>query len=345
MPPSLPHTIRPAASDHDVSRAKRADDLNGIAFDKIEQDAIQKPVPTFWHHALAWNSSAIAFGTKLAGRTAEAWTSSGAVAQLSLGRIGDLEVRLTHSPKEIRRTQRLRYRVFFEQRGVMASPASTLQRRDLCAFDAICDHLVVVDHASADHRFGRVPRPKIVGTYRLLRQDVARRHDGFYSAGEFDLAPLLARHPDKRFLELGRSCVLPRYRSKRTIELLWRGIWSYVQQHRIDVLIGCASFEGTDPDALVLPLSALHHHARAPSCWQVRPLPGRTESNPLVPIESLDRRHAMALLPPLIKGYVRAGARFADGVVVDHRFATTDVFAIMPMAELERRYLGHFGSA
>ena len=295
--------------------------------------------------ALSWNSSAIAFGTALAGRTADGWLSFSAGAQPPLGRIGDLEVRLARGPEEIRRAQRLRYRVFFEQRNVPASPAATLHRRDLCSFDAICDHLVVIDHAAVDHRFGGGLRPKIVGTYRLLRQDVANRHSGFYSAGEFDISPLLARHPDKRFLELGRSCVLPRYRSKRTIELLWRGIWAYVQQHRIDVLIGCASFEGTDPDALVLPLSALHHHARAPSCWQAGPLPGRMASSPLIPIESLDRRHAMALLPPLIKGYVRAGARFADGVVVDHRFATTDVFAVMPMAELERRYLGHFGSA
>lgn len=295
--------------------------------------------------AWAWNSSAIAFGTKLAGRTADVWTSSSAEPRPTLGRIGDLEVRLASGANEVRRAQRLRYRVFFEHRGVAAAPASTLQRRDLCAFDTICDHLVVVDHAAVDHRFGGGPRPRIVGTYRLLRQDIADRHTGFYSAGEFDIAPLLARHPDKRFLELGRSCVLPRYRSKRTIELLWRGIWAYVQQHRIDVLIGCASFEGTDPDTLVLPLSALRHHARAPSAWQVRPLPGRMATNTLIPVESLDRRHAMALLPPLIKGYVRAGARFADGVVVDHRFATTDVFAVMPMAELERRYLGHFGSA
>ena len=295
--------------------------------------------------ALSWNSSAIAFGTALASRTADGWISLSAGSRPPLGRIGDLEVRLADGPEEVRRAQRLRYRVFFEQRGVPASPTAKRHRRDLCSFDAICDHLVVIDHAAVDHRFGGGPRPKIVGTYRLLRQDVAKRHSGFYSAGEFDIPPLLARHPDKRFLELGRSCVLPRYRSKRTIELLWRGIWAYVQQHRIDVLIGCASFEGKDPDALVLPLSALHHHARAPSCWQAGPLPGRMASSPLVPVESLDRRHAMALLPPLIKGYVRAGARFADGVVVDHRFATTDVFAVMPMAELERRYLGHFGSA
>ena len=303
------------------------------------------PPRTILSTVLAWNSSAIAFGTTLAGRTADVWAGTYQECGPTLGRIGDLEVRLAMRPKEVRRAQRLRYRVFFENRGVVAGPASALRRRDLCPFDPLCDHLVVVDHAADERRFGGAARPKIVGTYRLLRQEVADRHLGFYSAAEFAIGPLLARHPDKRFLELGRSCVLPRYRSKRTIELLWRGIWAYVKQHRIDVLMGCASFEGTDPDALVLPLSALHHHARAAPCWQAPPLPGQAASGPLVPIGSLDRRHAMALLPPLIKGYVRAGARFADGIVVDHRFATTDVFAILPIAELDSRYLDHFGAA
>ena len=86
-----------------------------------------------------------------------------------------------------------------------ADRTAALIRRDICPFDKFCDHLLVIDHAAVN-RFGK-PKAKIVGAYRLLRQDVAARHGGFYSAGEFDIAPLLARHPGKRFLELGRSCV------------------------------------------------------------------------------------------------------------------------------------------
>ena len=67
-----------------------------------------------------------------------------------------------------------------------------------------------------------------------------------------------------RFLELGRSCVLPPYRNKRTVELLWHGIGAYAAQNRPDVMIGCASLDGTDPDRLALQLSFLHHYrARA----------------------------------------------------------------------------------
>ena len=79
----------------------------------------------------------------------------------------------------------------------------------------------------------------------------------------------------KRFLELGRSCVDAQYRSKRVIELLWRGLWVYAKHHRIDVLIGCASLPGVDPLALALPLSFMHQYALADEEWRIRPLAGR----------------------------------------------------------------------
>ena len=293
---------------------------------------------------VAWERSASVVRSALTGGVPWAWPAPIAVPPLPpIARIGDLEVRLAVGRKEVRRAQRVRYKVFFEHGSARPSAAAALQRRDLCPFDAECDHLVVVDHASIDRRFGG-RRPRIVGTYRLLRQEVAQRHAGFYTAREFDIAPLLARHPDKRFLELGRSCVLPRYRSKRTIELLWRGIWAYVQHHRVDVLIGCASFEGADADALVRPLSALRHFAPAAPEWQARPVHGRAAATVAIPAALLDRREALAELPPLIKGYLRAGARFADGVVVDHSFGTTDVLAILPLSQLDSRYLAHFGA-
>jgi putative hemolysin len=188
-------------------------------------------------------------------------------------------------------------------------------------------------------------RPGVVGTYRLLRQDVAERHAGFYSAAEFDVAALLARHRGARFLELGRSCVLPPYRNRRTVELLWHGIWSYVLQHRLDVMIGCASLEGTDPDTLALPLSFLHHFARAPEAWRVSALPERRVEMNRLPAAAIDRKAALHALPPLIKGYLRLGASIGDGAVIDRQFGTTDVFIVLPVAAINARYIGHFGDA
>jgi L-ornithine Nalpha-acyltransferase len=258
-----------------------------------------------------------------------------------LGLFGPFEVRLATTSREIRKAQRLRYKVFFKEGQATPRQGAALTRRDICPFDKICDHLLVIDKDQLN-RFGR-KKPKIVGVYRLLRGDVAASHQGFYGATEFDIAPLLARHPGKRFLELGRSCVHAQYRSKRVIELLWRGLWVYVKHHRIDVLIGCASLSGTDPLALALPLSFLHRHALADEEWRVRPLAGRGVNMAVLDTKAIDARKGVAALPPLLKAYLRAGAKFGDGAVIDAQFGTTDVFTIMPLGDLEERYQNYYG--
>jgi putative hemolysin len=258
-----------------------------------------------------------------------------------LGRIGTLAVRLARTAADVRRAQRLRFDVFYKEMSAVPDTAARLARRDIDPYDALCEHLLVIDHATPD----RGDRPRVVGTYRLLRQDVAERRGGFYSAAEFDVAALIARHRDARFLELGRSCVLPPYRNRRTVELLWHGIWSYVLAHRLDVMIGCASLEGTDPDALALPLSFLHHFARAPDAWRVSALPQRHVEMNRLPASAIDRKAALHALPPLIKGYLRLGATIGDGAVIDRQFGTTDVFIVLPVAAINTRYIGHFGDA
>jgi putative hemolysin len=259
----------------------------------------------------------------------------------SLGWSGSLELRLATKKSEIRKAQKLRFKVFFEEGGAVADAAAALVRRDICRFDKVCDHLLVVDHA-ARNRFGKL-KPRVVGAYRLLRQDVAQANFGFYSAQEFDIGPLLAQHPKSRFLELGRSCVLADYRGKRTIEMLWRGIWAYVKHYRIDAMIGCASLEGTDPAKLAPQLSFLHHHAKAEPQWRVRPLPHKFTTMDRLDAGELDARRALAALPPLIKGYMRVGAKFGEGAVIDRQFGVTDVFVVMPICDIEGRYIEYFG--
>ncbi|NVK34199.1 MAG: GNAT family N-acetyltransferase [Rhodobacteraceae bacterium] len=262
----------------------------------------------------------------------------------TLGKIGNLEVRLARTAKEVKKAQRLRYRVFYKEMSAIADGQTQLTRRDADPFDAICDHLLVIDHASKKrNKLGRIT-PQIVGTYRLLRQDIAERHNGFYTANEFDLAPLLEANPTKRFMELGRSCVLKPYRNKKTVELLWHGIWAYVLRHKIDVMIGCASIEGTNPELMQEQLSFLHHSASAPEEWQVRALDHLHVEMNRLPAENLKPKEALRALPPLIKGYLRIGAYIGDGAVVDHQFGTTDVFVIMPVSNLNARYVSHYGT-
>lgn len=257
-------------------------------------------------------------------------------ADTCLGRIGTLEVHLSTSACEVEAAQRLRYRVFYEERGAGARCDLS---RDADRFDDICDHLLVVDTALA------VPnRDRIVGTYRLLPRAKAAETGGFYSSAEFDVDVLTARHPELRLLELGRSCVLPAYRSRRTVELLWQGIWAYTRRHGIDAMAGCASFEGTVPARHAEALSFLHHNCRASGEWAVRAVDKRFASMDLMPAEAVRARDALAAMPPLIKGYLRLGAMIGEGCVVDHEFGTTDVFVVLPVAKISARYINYYGA-
>ncbi len=257
---------------------------------------------------------------------------------------GDLTLRLAVSADEVHACQRLRYRVFYEELNARPDDDARATRTDQDRFDAICDHLVVVRRgppASSD-AIG-LADGELVGTYRLLRQEVAEKHWGFYSADEFDIAPLLARHPTLRFLELGRSCVLAPFRTKPVVELLWQGIWNYVRIHKFDVMMGCASLEGTDAGAVALQLSFLAETAKPPPDWQVRALPERYVDMHRVAQDKIDKKAVLRSLPPLIKGYLRVGCYIADGAVVDTQFNTIDVMIILPVSAIESRYLAHFG--
>ncbi|MGB3500433.1 MAG: GNAT family N-acetyltransferase [Mesorhizobium sp.] len=254
-----------------------------------------------------------------------------------LGRIGDLEVRLARNPAEIAAAQKVRFKVFVEELG--ARLGKDADGHDIDAYDAYCDHLLVLDTSKQ----GSVA-DRIVGTYRLLRQDVARAHQGFYSAGEFQIDALVARHPERRFLELGRSCVLPEYRTKRTVELLWQGIWAYARRHSIDVMVGCASFPGIAPAAHALALSFLAHHSAAQGDWHIDAKRPMGYAMDLVPVEAVDMREALAEMPPLIKGYLRLGAKFGHECVVDVEFGTTDVFVVLPVESIADRYLNYYGA-
>ncbi len=262
----------------------------------------------------------------------------------TLGRIGSLEVRMARNFKEVKKAQRLRYEVFYEEMSAVADAQTLATRRDADPFDAYCDHLLVVDHASLKrNKLGRL-KPEIVGTYRVLRQDVADRHGGFYTSAEYDIQSLIDTNPGKRFMELGRSCVLKPYRNKKTIELLWHGLWSYILRHKIDVMLGCASIEGTNPDAMADQLGFLHHNSLAPEEWRVRAIENRFVDMNRRPAADINQKEALRALPPLIKGYLRLGAFVGEGAVIDHQFGTTDVLIVMPVSELNTRYVNYYGA-
>lgn len=251
-----------------------------------------------------------------------------------LATYGTLEVRLAQSEAEIVSAQRLRYDVFYKEMSARPSAEMARMERDFDRFDDFCDHMLVIDTAAAN---------AVVGCYRLLRSEIAAKHGGFYTASEYDIAPMLAKQPPGfKSLELGRSCVVKSYRTGTTMQLLWRGIVVYLARYDLQLMFGCASLPGTDPQALALPLSYLYHYFLTPEPDRVRALPDRYVSMNILPKDSFPQMEGQKAVPPLIKGYVRTGAYIGDGAVVDHQFDTTDVFIYFPVSRVNPRFLAHY---
>ena len=191
-------------------------------------------------------------------------------------------------------------------------------------FDAYCDHLLVRDSASGE----------VIGTYRILPPHQARHIGGYYSEQEFDFTRLA--HLRDSMVEIGRSCVHPDYRGGAVITLLWSGLADYLRVRDYDYLMGCASIGMQDGGHTAASVYRQLAETRlAPAEWRVFP------RHPLA-LAQLDSRQPVST-PPLIKGYLRVGALFGDGAVVDHEFGTTDVFVVLPVERITSRYVNHYG--
>lgn len=249
-------------------------------------------------------------------------------------RAGNLGVRIATTPAEVDAAQALRYRIFFTEMGAIPDLATATSLRDRDLYDAVADHLLVIDHEIG-------PGPEgVVGTYRMIQQNGAAAIGQFYSADEYDITSITG-FPG-RILELGRSCVDARYRGRAVMQLLWRGIAAYVFHFQIDLLFGCASLTGTDPDALATELTYLYGHHLAPPALRPRARPERYVDMRRMDLAAIDPRRANQMLPPLIKGYLRIGAFVGDGAVVDQQFNTTDVAIVMKTDMVTDKYFRHY---
>jgi putative hemolysin len=246
-------------------------------------------------------------------------------------RAGNLLARLAATEADIDAAQALRFRVFYEEMGALPTAEVKRIRRDADSFDPYCDHLLVIDEAAGNN---------VVGTYRVLRRQAAAAKGGFYSESEYDIRPLLDLPGE--ILELGRSCVDAAYRTRLTMNLLWQTIAAYVFHYDIGVMFGCASLSGTDVDAHAKALSYLYHYHLAPPAFRPKALPERYVDMRRLPREQLDARAALAMLPPLVKGYLRLGGFVGDGAVIDREFNTTDISIVVKTDLITEKYSRHY---
>jgi len=245
---------------------------------------------------------------------------------LPLLKAGSLEVRLAQSEEEVKAAQLLRYEVFYEECGAQPDETMVLSKQDISPIDDFCDVLLVIDHACN----------KIVGTYRFMLREAALRYGGYYTASEFDVSKLVSS--PGQIMELGRSCVHKNYRTKPTMQLLWRGIGAYIRLNQVNLCFGCGSFSGTDISLYKQALSYLYHNHLAPPELRAKALPIHYQKMDLIPASQVNSKEALRQLPPLIKGYLRLGGFVGDGAFIDTQFNSIDVCIIVKKEMMAKRY-------
>ena len=246
--------------------------------------------------------------------------------------VDNFVIKIAEKKSELKKAQALRYSVFYKENKAIPTISKKILRLDYDKIDKFADHLIVIDSNK------KGVKNKIVGTYRLLRGDVAAHCCGFYTSSEFDLSKILNSYKNSQILELGRSCVHQNYRNGAIMNLLWKAIAEYVKLYDIKILLGCASFHGTDVMKYTHELSYLRKNFSLPDELSVKSLdkkiyPAYTEIN-----SNNNDLRTFVKLPPLIKGYLRIGGRVSHDCFVDYKFNTIDLCVIMTTDNIDEKY-------
>ncbi len=249
---------------------------------------------------------------------------------------GDFVIKLVEKKSELKKAQALRYSVFYKEKKVKPSLQKKILGLDYDKFDKFADHLIVIDKAR------KGIKNKIVGTYRLLRGDVGNNFSGFYTSSEFNLSNIINIYSHIKILELGRSCVHKDYRNGTTVNLLWKAIAQYVKLYDIKVLLGCASFPGTDVTKFSNELLYLRENFSLPDYLSVKSLDKNIYQVYSKYKTNINNLRNFAKLPPLIKGYLRVGGKFSYNCYVDHDLKTIDLCVVVEIDNIDKKYKKKF---
>jgi putative hemolysin len=224
-------------------------------------------------------------------------------------------VGIARGEADVQAAQALRFEVFNREMGEGLSE-SWRTGRDADAFDAVCDHLLVRDAAD-----------RVVGTYRMQTGRRAQAALGYYSDGEFDLAPFEPQR--SRILELGRACIHREHRNFAVINLLWSGIARYASEQGARYLVGCSSIHSSEPrDGLAVYRRLQPAWAAAP--WTTQPRePFRCE---VAPGAEAQMPTSSPPVPRLLTAYLALGARICAPPAIDRAFGSIDFLTCLDIA-------------
>jgi len=243
----------------------------------------------------------------------------------------NFQVKIAENDQEIQQALNLRYQVFkLEMAG--RSEKEMADQLDRDKYDRFCDHLIVIDKE----------KNKTVGTYRLILSSRVDKKIGFYSENFFDITNIKQLANDYPILELGRSCVHKDYRSQMVINLLWNGIAEYIKSYRVRYLFGSTRLLTNQPTQV----SKIYKYLKERFFVEPKFRVSAKEENKFDTLnEDIKINHPrdiLAHLPPLLKGYLRAGVLVCGPPAVNRDLDVVLIFILLDVARIARPYKRHY---
>lgn len=226
-------------------------------------------------------------------------------------RRGRYQARLAGTPQDVHAAQRLRWLCFIARNGVTDDG----HQIDADALDAECRHMLIEE----------VQTGALVCCFRFLPLSGGSEIARSYSAQFYNLAAL--ERFDGPMVEMGRFCIHPDRRDPDIIRTAWAAMTRYVEEGGIEMLFGCSSFVGTEPEDHAEAFAMLKERHLAPRRWWPRvKAPKVFRFARALRLRKPDPRRAMNGMPPLLRSYLAMGGWVSDHAVVDPVLRTMHVF-------------------
>lgn len=196
------------------------------------------------------------------------------------------------------------------------------QRPDADALDQRCQHMLIEDRSSG----------ALVGCFRLLLLPDGAALAQSYAAQSYDLSVLYPRPGP--LLELGRFCIHPDWQDADILRLAWGALTAFVDDHHVELLFGCSSFQGTEPTPYLHALAVLRlrHQPEPGQGVGVRAAEILRFAKMNLPVP--DGKQALQQMPPLLRTYLMMGGWVSDHAVIDRDLGTFHVFTGVEIAAI-----------
>lgn len=217
--------------------------------------------------------------------------------------------------KQLKQVQKFRAEQFSAQFGIQFENGL-----DQDLYDLDCEHAVLRDKDSRE-----------IVAYTRLKLIQGHEIASSYSAQEFDLSSFSNL---SNIVEIGRTCVHPRYRSGKALSVLWLNLvptvlWKMKAKH----LMGCVSIRYADNQARAY---YTHEYIKKLPTHKIIEIPANVNCEPTHPQFNFSQDER---IPKLFDVYLKMNAKLSRQAFHDKSFNCLDYFVFLDVGELAKNFV------